>query len=113
VKLSEILKKKGVDLIDVSSGGLTSLQKIKLEPGFQIPFSEEIKNKVGIATGAVGLITKAMQAEEILQKNQADLIFFARESLRNPNLAITFAQDLGEDITWPKQYERAKIKSTN
>jgi 2,4-dienoyl-CoA reductase-like NADH-dependent reductase (Old Yellow Enzyme family) len=108
IKLSEILKDKGVDVIDVSSGGLTSQQKIILKPGYQVPFAEAIKYNVGIATGAVGLITTAVQAEEILQKNQADLIFFARESLRNPNLALTFAQDLGEDVAWPKQYERAK-----
>jgi 2,4-dienoyl-CoA reductase-like NADH-dependent reductase (Old Yellow Enzyme family) len=102
VKLSTILKEKGVDLIDVSSGGLSSLQKIILGPGYQVPFAEKIKKTVAIATGAVGLITDALQAEEILQNNQADLIFFARESLRNPNLAITFAQNLGEDVAWPK-----------
>jgi 2,4-dienoyl-CoA reductase-like NADH-dependent reductase (Old Yellow Enzyme family) len=112
IKLSEILKNKGVDLIDVSSGGLTAQQKITLGPGYQVPFAEAIKNKVGIAIGAVGLITTAKQAEEILQNKQADLIFFARELLRNPNLALTFAHDLGEDIPWPKQYERAKPRKS-
>ncbi len=110
IKLSKILKEKGVDLIDVSSGGLTSAQKITLGPGYQVPFAEEIKNKVGIATGAVGLITTATQAEAILQKNQAELILFARESLRNPYLALTFAHELKVEIDWPKQYERAKLK---
>lgn len=109
VKLSKILKEKGVDLIDVSSGGLVSHQKITLGPGYQVPFAEKIKTEAGISTGAVGLITKAKQAEEILQKSQADLILFARESLRNPTLALDFGRDLSEDIPWPKQYERAKI----
>lgn len=110
VKLSEILKEKGVDLIDVSSGGLVSHQQIPLHPNYQVPFAEKIKKEANILTGAVGLITHAVQAEEILNNNQADLILFARESLRNPNLPLDFARDLNEDIQWPKQYERAKIK---
>ncbi len=109
VKLSKILKEKGVDLIDVSSGGLVSHQKITLEPGYQVPFAEKIKNETGILTGAVGLITEAIQAEEIVATGKADLVLFARESLRNPNLALDFAKELGADISWPKQYERAKI----
>lgn len=109
VKLSAILKQKGVDLIDVSSGGLVSHQQIQVGPGYQVPFSERIKNETRILTGAVGLITKAQQAEEILNNRQADLILFARESLRNPNLGLDFAKELNEDIQWPKQYERAKI----
>jgi len=109
VQLSKILKEKGVDLIDVSSGGLVSHQKIAIGPGYQVPFAEKIKKEAEILTGAVGLITDAKQAEEILNKNQADLILFARESLRNPNLALDFAKELNDDIQWPKQYERAKI----
>ena len=108
VKLSAILKEKGVDLIDVSSGGLVSHQQIPLHPNYQVPFAEQIKKEANILTGAVGLITHAIQAEEILKNNQADLILFARESLRNPNLPLDFARDLNEDIQWPKQYERAK-----
>ena len=110
VQLSAILKEKGVDLIDVSSGGLVSHQQIPLHPNYQVPFAEKIKKEANILTGAVGLITHAIQAEEILKNNQADLILFARESLRNPNLPLDFAKDLNEDIQWPKQYERAKIK---
>ncbi|PTS91806.1 oxidoreductase, partial [Flavobacterium sp. HMWF030] len=109
VKLSAILKEKGVDLIDVSSGGLVSHQKIELKPGYQVSFAEKIKKEANISTGAVGLITSAKQAEEILNKGQADLILFARESLRNPNLPLDFARELNEDIQWPKQYERAKL----
>ena len=108
VQLSKILKEKGVDLIDVSSGGLVSHQKITLKPGYQIPFAERIKKETGILTGAVGLITKSSQAEEIVATGKADLVLFARESLRDPNLALNFAKELGTEIQWPKQYERAK-----
>ncbi|WP_343696287.1 NADH:flavin oxidoreductase/NADH oxidase [Flavobacterium sp.] len=109
VQLSKILKDKGVDLIDVSSGGLVSHQKIEIGPGYQVPFAEKVKKESNILTGAVGLITEAKQAEEILEKGQADLILFARESLRNPNLPLDFAKELNSDTQWPKQYERAKL----
>lgn len=108
VQLSRILKEKGVDLIDVSSGGAVMHQKIQLEPGYQVAFAEKIKKETGILTGAVGLITTAQQAEAILQKGQADLVLFARESLRNPNLGLDFAKALNAEVNWPKQYERAK-----
>lgn len=109
VKLSKILKEKGVDLIDVSSGGLVSHQKIELKPGYQVSFAEKVKKEASILTGAVGLITEAKQAEAILEAGQADLVLFARASLRNPNLPLDFARELNDDIQWPKQYERAKI----
>lgn len=110
VQLSKILKEKGVDLIDVSSGGLVSYQKIPVEPNYQVPFAERIKKETGILTGAVGLITEANQAEDIVSKGQADLVFFARESLRDSYLALAFAKELKVDVPWPKQYERAKLK---
>jgi 2,4-dienoyl-CoA reductase-like NADH-dependent reductase (Old Yellow Enzyme family) len=103
------LKEKGVDLIDVSSGGLVSHQKITLGPGYQVPFASSIKKEAGILTGAVGLITEATQAEAILADGKADLVLFARESLRNPYLALDFAKDFSVDVSWPIQYERAKI----
>lgn len=108
IAFSKILKEKGVDLIDVSSGGAVSHQKIPLEPGYQVPFAKKIKKETGILTGAVGLITEAHQAEEILTSGKADLVLFARESLRNPNLALDFAKALATDVPWPPQYERAK-----
>ena len=108
IQLSKILKEKGVDLIDVSSGGAVSHQQIPLGPNYQVAFAESIKNEAGIPTGAVGLITEAAQAAEIIASGKADLILFARESLRNPNLGLTFAHELEAEITWPKQYERAK-----
>jgi 2,4-dienoyl-CoA reductase-like NADH-dependent reductase (Old Yellow Enzyme family) len=109
VKLSGILKTNGVDLIDCSSGGLVPHVKIPLGPGYQVPFSERIKRETGILTGAVGLITGEKQAEEILMKNQADLIFLARASLRDPYFALHAAHLLGDDISWPMQYMRAKL----
>ena len=108
IQLSKILKEKGVDLIDVSSGGAVSHQQIPLGPTYQVAFAESIKNEAGIPTGAVGLITEAAQAEQIIASGKADLVLFARESLRNPNLGLTFAHDLEAEIAWPKQYERAK-----
>lgn len=108
VQLASILKQNGVDLIDSSSGGLVPGVKIPLGPGYQVPFAERIKNETGILTGTVGLITEARQAEDILQKGQADLILIARESLRDPYFALNAAKLLGDNIEWPLQYLRAK-----
>lgn len=99
------MKEDGVDLIDCSSGAVVPA-KIKTYPGYQVPFSDLIKNKADIATAAVGLITSGRQAEEILQNQRADLIFIAREFLRDPYWPRTAAEELGEDIQSPKQYER-------
>ena len=107
VKLAYLLINAGVDLIDCSSGGNIHDAKMKLGPGYQVPFSEEIR-KTGILTGAVGLITSARQAEEILQEEKADLVFFARELLRNPYFPLIAAQEEGVDVQWPVQYSRAK-----
>ena len=109
VKLAAVLKENGVDLIDCSSGGLVTNQKIPVGPGYQVPFAEKIKKESSILTGAVGLITNAEQAEAILQNEQADLIIMAREMLRDPYFPLHAAQQLGVDIEWPLQYQRAKI----
>ena len=108
IALAKILKEKGVDLIDASSGGNSEQQQIKVEPGYQVPFADQIRQKAGIATGAVGLINSAEQAEQILQEGKADLIFMARELLRDPYFPLHAAKQLGDDIEWPKQYVRAK-----
>jgi len=108
VKLSNILKARNIDLIDCSSGGNVPKAKIPLSPGYQIPFAEKVKKRTGILTGAVGLITNAQQAEQILADNQADLILFAREFLRDPYLPLNFAQELHVDLNWVNQYARAK-----
>ena len=109
VKLSAILKKAGVDLIDCSSGGLVPYAKIPWKPGYQVTFAERIKKEAGILTSAVGLITEVQQAEHILKKGEADLILLGRESLREPYFAMKAATDLGDNVTWPLQYQRAKL----
>lgn len=108
INLSTILKSASVDLMDCSSGGNSRDQKIPVGPLYQVSFAEQIKRKCGIATGAVGMITTAEEAESILQNDQADLIFMARELLRNPYFPLEAAKNLGDDITWPNQYDRAK-----
>ena len=108
-QLAEVLKNKNVDLIDVSSGGNIAGAKITLFDGYQVPLSAEIKKETGIKTGAVGLIKSAEQAEEILEKGEADLIFVAREILRNPYLAIQGSFDGKGNCDFPHQYERARI----
>lgn len=107
-QLSAVLKTKGVDLIDCSSGGNVLGAKIPVGPGYQVHFAEKIKQETGILTGAVGLITEAQQAEDILQREQADMIFMARESLRDPYFPLHAARQLGDEVVWPVQYERAK-----
>ena len=108
VKLSSILKIKGVDLIDASSGGSVPYAKIPAAPGYQVQFAATIKKQTGILTGAVGIITTALQAEEILQLQQADIIIIAREHLRDPYFALHAAKEMDVDIAWPDQYARAK-----
>lgn len=108
IRLSALLKDMGVDVIDTSSGGLTLAQEIPLKPGYQVEFAAAIKKEIGVTTGAVGLITTAQQAEDILQNNEADLIFLAREFLRDPYFPLHAAFELGDDVKWPSQYERAK-----
>jgi 2,4-dienoyl-CoA reductase-like NADH-dependent reductase (Old Yellow Enzyme family) len=107
MELSRKLKPLGVDLIDVSSGGVVPGVKIPVGPGYQVKFAEEIRKQAGIATGAVGMITEPAQAETILMEEQADLIFLAREMLRDPYWPRRAAKSLGEKIKPPMQYERA------
>lgn len=99
------MKEQGVDLIDVSSGAVVPA-RINVYPGYQVKFSETIRNGADIATGAVGLITSPIQAEEILQNERADLVFLARELLRDPYWPRTAAKELGVTIEGSKQYER-------
>lgn len=108
VELSKILKTKGVDLIDCSSGGNSPGQKIPVGPMYQTPFASRIKKEAGIMTGAVGLITTTGEAESIIANQQADLIIMARQFLREPYFPLHAAHDLGVDIPWPPQYDRAK-----
>ena len=108
VELSKALKAKNVDLIDVSSGGNISGVTIPLNPGYQVPLAEAVKKNADIKTGAVGLITDANHAEEILENEQADLIVLAREILRNPYFAVQSAWENDEENFYPHQYLRAK-----
>jgi 2,4-dienoyl-CoA reductase-like NADH-dependent reductase (Old Yellow Enzyme family) len=108
VVLAKELKKIGVDLIDCSSGGTLAKADIPVGPGYQVPFAAAIRDQANIATSAVGLINDAHQAEAILQEGQADVISIAREFLRDPYFPLHAAKDLGVNIEWPKQYERAK-----
>ena len=102
------LREAGVDLIDCSSGGMVPDAKVPAGPGFQVPFSAAIRRDARIATGAVGFITNAQQAEQILVGGDADAVFLARAMLRDPYWPLHAAHDLGVDVPWPVQYERAK-----
>lgn len=108
IVLASILKERGVDVIDCSSGGNVAHAKIPVAPGYQVPFAAAIKAGSHMLTGAVGLITNAEQAENILQEQKADFVFMAREILRNPYFPLFAAKTFKEPIQWPKQYERAK-----
>jgi 2,4-dienoyl-CoA reductase-like NADH-dependent reductase (Old Yellow Enzyme family) len=108
IELSKILKAYGVEVMDVSSAGAVKHQKIHVEPAYQVPFAAQIKKESEIITGAVGIITSAIQAESILQNQQADFISIARPFLRNPHLVYAFAEELNEDYSWANQYERGK-----
>lgn len=110
VRLAAEVAKLGVDVIDCSSGGLDARQHISPGPGYQVPFAERIRRDAKVATGAVGLITTAEQSEQILAKEQADLIVIAREFLRDPYFPLHAAVALGvpDAAHWPIQYVRAK-----
>lgn len=111
VILCQELKKCGIDLIDVSTGGNVADAKINVKPGYQVEFASEIKRRVGILTGAVGMISEALEAEEILKSEKADAVLLGREFLREPYWPIKAAMVLGEKPEIPKQYERAYLKS--
>ncbi|MFD2933428.1 NADPH dehydrogenase NamA [Spirosoma flavum] len=108
VRLAGVLKNKGVDVIDCSTGGNVANAKIPVGPGYQVPFAERIKQETGITTAAVGLVTTAEEAEAILTNGQADLVLLAREFLRDSYFPLHAAHTLGDEIQWPVQYERAK-----
>jgi 2,4-dienoyl-CoA reductase-like NADH-dependent reductase (Old Yellow Enzyme family) len=107
VELSKRLKPVGVDLIDASSAGLVPFQKIAVGFGYQVPFAEAIRKQADILTGAVGMITDGVQADTILTTGQADLVFLAREFLRDPYWPRRAAQELHAKIEPPVQYQRA------
>src|SRR5258708_276972 len=109
VEVAHALKRHGVDLIDSSSGGNVAAARIPVEPGYQVPFAEQIRRDAGIATAAIGLITEPQQANEIIQSGQADMIALARQLLRDPYWPLHAAHALQYDIVWPSQYLRARL----
>jgi 2,4-dienoyl-CoA reductase-like NADH-dependent reductase (Old Yellow Enzyme family) len=107
VELARHLRAHGVDLVDVSSGGQVPDARIPIGPGFQVPFAARIRAEAGIPTAAVGMITEPAQADEIVASGQADMVFLAREMLRDPYWPLHAAIALGEEASWPVQYLRA------
>jgi 2,4-dienoyl-CoA reductase-like NADH-dependent reductase (Old Yellow Enzyme family) len=107
IELARSLKQLGVDLIDCSSGGTVPHAKIPAGPGYQTPFAQRIRHEAEILTGAVGMITSPVQAEQIIGTGQADAILIAREFLRDPYWPLRAATELGQSISWPVQYLRA------
>lgn len=107
VDLARILKDHEVDLIDVSSGGMAPQAVVPVGPGYQTPFAERIRREARVATGTVGMITSAAQAEHILRAGQADLVLLAREFLREPYWPLKAAEELLDPLSWPAQYLRA------
>jgi 2,4-dienoyl-CoA reductase-like NADH-dependent reductase (Old Yellow Enzyme family) len=112
VELAKRVRDRGVDLIDCSSGGLASNQRISVGPGYQVPFADRIRREARIATGAVGLITSAQQADDIIRQEQADVVLLAREMLRDPYFPLHAAKELGVKLPWPVQYFRAAPEGT-
>ena len=104
-------KTVGIDLIDVSSGGNVADAKMTIRPGYQVPFARAIRESAGVPTGAVGLITEPVQAEQIIGDGDADCVFLARALLRDPYWPIHAAQELGAQPMWPDQYKRAGVNA--
>lgn len=104
VELAKILKELGVDLIDVSSGGMLPKVQIPIGKGYQVPFAQEIRDKADILTAAVGLITDAEQANEIVTSGQADIVLLGRELLKEPYWAIKAEHAMDQEMQWPLQY---------
>ncbi len=107
VRLARLLRELGVDLVDVSSGGMVPNAQIPAGPGFQAPFAARIRREAGIATAAVGLITEPAQANAIIAAGEADVVLLARQMLRDPYWPLHAAEALGAQTSWPAQYMRA------
>jgi len=107
VALAKLLKEDGAELITASGGGIGTPDQHQVVPGYQVPYAEQIRKEAGIPTGAVGLITEARQAEEIITSGKADVVVIAREHLRDPYFALHAAQELGTVGPVPVQYLRA------
>ncbi|APU21234.1 NADH:flavin oxidoreductase/NADH oxidase [Actinoalloteichus sp. GBA129-24] len=111
VRLAKELQARGVDLLDVSTGGLVHDAAIPAAPGYQVPFAEQVRQETGMPTAAVGLILEPAQAEEILSSGRSDAVFLGRQLLREPYWAHRAAEELGKDSSWPEQYGYAVRRS--
>jgi 2,4-dienoyl-CoA reductase-like NADH-dependent reductase (Old Yellow Enzyme family) len=109
VELAGELASLGVDLIDCSSGGIAPGIKVPVGAGYQVPLADRIRDAAQIPTAAVGMITEAAQADQIIRNGEADMVLLARESLRDPYLSLHWAKTLNQDQKWPDQYLRAKV----
>ncbi len=110
IEVSRLLRAHDVDLIDVSSGGNVAHQQISVAPGYQVAFARAVREQAGVPTAAVGLITDPAQAEQVLVAGAADAVLLGRAMLRNPHWALAAAHELGADVAWPAQYERARLR---
>ena len=108
IELATLLKNAGVDLIDVSSAGLSDKQEVLAGPGFQVPFATAIREATGIFTSGVGLITSAEQSDAVIREGKADAVFAGRAFLRNPRWALEVAHQLKAIVKWPHQIERGR-----
>jgi 2,4-dienoyl-CoA reductase-like NADH-dependent reductase (Old Yellow Enzyme family) len=109
VSVARKLRTLGVDLVDCSSGGLMPAAPPGIGPGYQVPFAKKVRREAGIATAAVGLITKPELADEIVRNGRADLVALGRELLRHPHWPLDAARVLGHEVSWPRQYRRARL----
>ena len=109
IALTKLLKSEGVDLIDCSSGGNVPKAPVPVGPGYQVPLAERVRVGAGIATAAVGMITQAQHADEIVRNGRADVVLLGRESLRDPQWPLRAARALGhaDAAPGPLQYHRA------
>lgn len=108
IALAALLRTRGVDLIDCSSGGVVAKAEIPVGPGYQVPAAHAVREGAGVPTAAVGLITAPVQAHQIVASGAADAVLLARELLRNPRWPLYAAAELGAEQAWPVQYERAR-----
>jgi 2,4-dienoyl-CoA reductase-like NADH-dependent reductase (Old Yellow Enzyme family) len=108
VELARRMKVLGVDLVDCSSAGAVAQARVPVGPGYQVPLAAAVRRGAGVATGAVGMVTGAEQAEQILATGEADAVLMGRELLRNPYWPLMAARERGAEVEWPKQYLRAK-----
>ena len=108
VAFAAAARDRGVDLVDVSSGGLDPRQQIPVGPGYQVPLAARVRREAGVPVSAVGLVTTAAQAEAVVAGGDADAVMLARALLREPRWPLLAAHELGADLAWPPQYERGR-----